>query len=403
MINLDLTHLSIFRDLPADERARLRESAQVRRIAAGDTLCYAGDPADTLDLLVAGRCMVFPGADVIAPVLLDPAAGLGGLPHTVKITAITESEVWRWPVAALWDSVHFRETARRWLARALLDAQDRRDALAAPVSYQGNSAQVMPGPFMFEDVTLIFAFCDANLDDLRPTLPDGLRIFRRPGRRRDSVLLALADFPVAYSEHAPDIRFGYTETTVFVPVWCGRRIGLFVPYIYPSTYAPILPGREVYGFPKRLGFTALAGRAASLAVDGTDHLALTWESQQASSEPRLVRALMDWLGLEGWSLSVAFRAGDTLRQVMGLPPFRAVSVYNHKHIPGVDSTPDAPTYAVNQITRAIFGVLRWYQIARLDAPALAVTAGPLAGADVRLREAFRTQLDMRLSAGRVVK
>jgi hypothetical protein len=78
-------------------------------------------------------------------------------------------------------------------------------------------------------------------------------------------------------------------------------------------------------------------------------------------------------------------------------------VYNHKQILAVDTEVDTPTYAVDQLTQALFGVLRWYQIARLRAPSLTVPGGPLAGADLRLREAFRTQLDLRLSTGRVVQ
>jgi acetoacetate decarboxylase len=45
---------------------------------------------------------------------------------------------------------------------------------------------------------------------------------------------------------------------VFVPARFGSGIGLYVPFIYPSAWEPILLGREIYGFPKRLGKTALA-------------------------------------------------------------------------------------------------------------------------------------------------
>lgn len=404
---MDLHDTPIFCDLSVEDRAALLAQADRRTFAAGDVIWYEGDLAETLDVLAAGRCTLSrngqPRGDLHPSALLDPAAALGGLPHRVKVTAAEDGARLCWPVAALWDCAPFRETARRWLARELVSAQDRRDTLAAPVHYADGRAQIAPGPFMFEDVTLIFAFCDADLDPVRAILPEGLRLFRRPGRRRDSVLLALADFPTAYPEDDPAARFGYTETTVFVPVRAGRRIGLFVPYIYPSAYEPILLGREIYGFPKRLGLTTLDSRCAALSVDGDSHIALAWAAQESSDEPRLVRALMDWIGLEGWSLSLAFRAGDTLRRVMQLPPFRRVSVYNHKRILAADAARDRPAYAVDQLTHAVFGVLRWYQIARLRDPALDVIAGPLAGTGITLREAYRTQLDMRLSAGRVVR
>ena len=256
---------------------------------------------------------------------------------------------------------------------------------------------------MFEDVTLIFAFCDADLNHLRATLPDGLTLFRRPGRARDSLLLALATFPTAYPEDDPAARFGYTETTVFVPVRHRHSVGLYVPYIYPSAYEPMLLGREIYGFPKQLGRTALGSHGASLIVDGATHAALEWGAMDGTDETRLVRALFDWLGLEGRSASLAFQAGDVLRRAMQLPPFRRVGVYNHKRILAADATRESPTYAVDQLTHAIFSVLRWYQIAQLREPSLGIASGPLKEMNVTLREAYRTQLDMRLSRGRVIR
>jgi CRP-like cAMP-binding protein len=403
---MTLDRVPIFDSLSPDDRAALATQAVIRRAAAGDVLFFEGDPADTLYVLVSGRCVLRRGgteSDLNAPALLDAASTLGGLPHRVKATLLEDGEVWGWPVSALWDHPPFADQARRWLASELHAAQDRRDALEAPVHYANGSAQIAPGPFVFDDVTLIFAFCEAHLDFLRPTLPDGVRLFRRPGRARDSVLLALADFPRAYPERDPEACFGYTETTVFVPVRVGYKIGLYVPYIYPSAYEPIVLGREIYGFPKRLGYTVLASHAATLAVDGIEQAALHWDGMDASDEPALVGALLAWLGLERWSMALAFRAGDALRKVMQLPPYRRVSVYNHKRILAVDGSGDTPGYAVDQLTHAIFGVLRWYQIARLRAPSLVVTGGPLAGAGLRLREAYRTQLDMRLSTGRVVR
>ncbi len=409
-----LDDLPIFDRLTPALRLDLNARAERRTYAPGEVLFYPGDPADALMVLAAGACRLEdPGASgaalrLDAPTLLDAETSLGGLPHRVKAAAETACAVLCWPVERLWADGAFRDAARRWLAESLMAAQDRVRALDAPRVFNAR-AELPPGPFLFEDATILFAFCEGNLDSLRGLLPEGLRLFRRVGRRRDAVLLAFADFPRAYPESDPDAAFGYTETTVFVPVRFGVRLGLTVPYIYPSTYDPILLGREIYGFPKQLGHTSLSGRAASLSVGEPAQAALawqaalTWDAMHPCDEARLVRALMDWLGLEGWTLSLAFQAGDVLRRAMQLPPFRRVSVYNHKRI--LDASADAgrPTWAVDQITHALFGVLRWYQIARLETPALTVSAGPLAEWGLRLREAYRAQLDMRLSRGKVVK
>lgn len=405
---MELNAYPIFRDLSLTEQAGWLAQADTRYLAAGDVLCYEGDPAATLYALVNGTCQITRTGEAqrepdSRPILIDPLATLGGLPHSLKLEATTACELLSWPFESLWQSAEFATAARRYLAETARSAETRLNELEQPVHYAPDTAHLTPGPFMFEDVTLIFAFCDADLDPIRAQLPDGLSLFRRPGRKRDSLMIALAHFPTAYSEHDPAARFGYTETTIFVPVRYRHSIGLFVPYIYPSAYEPILLGREIYGFPKRLGRTTFGAQSVALAVDNTPQLDLRWNSSAGTDEPRLVRALIDWIGLEGRSLSLAFQAGDVLRKTMRLPPYRRVGVYNHKRIPAPETNHDAPVYTVDQLTFAIFGVLRWYQIAQLHDPALEITGGPLAAANVTLREAYRTRLDMRLSTGRVVR
>ncbi|NDJ77248.1 MAG: hypothetical protein GYB65_13420 [Chloroflexi bacterium] len=404
---MKLDALPVFRDLPADEIAYFRAQANPRQLAAGEVVFYQGDAVAALFVLAAGSCTVERDGvwrvTVSAPALLDPVATCGGLVHGEKVTAAADCELLAWPMELLSQSGNFAAAARRYLAAELQQAQDRLSVLEAPVHYQPTTAQPLPGPFLFNDVTMIFAFCDADLTPLRATLPDGVSLIRRPGRKRDSVLLALADFPNAYPEDDPGARFAYTETTVFVPVRFRRRIGFFVPYIYPSAWEPVVLGREIYGFPKRLGRTNLDLKHAALRVDGAQHLDLRWEGLETTDETRLVRALVDWMGLAGWGAALAFRAGEVLRSAMQLPPHRRVAVYNHKRILAPNATYDNPTYQVDCLTHAIFGVLRWYQVARMDDAQLDIHAGPLRGANMTLREAFRTQLDMRLSAGRVVR
>ncbi|NJL93880.1 MAG: hypothetical protein HC915_09195 [Anaerolineae bacterium] len=141
----------------------------------------------------------------------------------------------------------------------------------------------------------------------------------------------------------------------------------------------------------------------SLRVDQQPYLALSWQSGAAVDEPRLIRALSDWLGVQGRLAETAFRAGEVLRRASRFPAHRRVEVFNHKQILAIDATADQPRYAVDQLTRAVFGVLRWYQIARLEGATLQAPGGPFAGAHLTLREAYRTVLDLRLSTGRPVQ
>jgi hypothetical protein len=234
-------------------------------------------------------------------------------------------------------------------------------------------------------------------------LPDGLSLLKSPLRERAPVFIAFADFPYSYPRHDESARFAYTETTYFVPVRHKANPGAFVPYIYPSAWEPILLGREIYGFPKRLGHTVFGSNQVSLSVDGDKFLDLHWSQLETSTEPKLVGALMDWLGFERHIAAAAFQAGDLMRRAVRLPPYRRVDVYNHKRVLSVAATHDKPEYGVNCLTQAVFGVLRWNHIAWIVDPVLDVLGGPFGDAGLSVREAYRTGLAMRLSAGRVVR
>jgi hypothetical protein len=78
-----------------------------------------------------------------------------------------------------------------------------------------------------------------------------------------------------------------------------------------------------------------------------------------------------------------------------------VDVFCRKRIPAVNSSVSAPRYDVDQLTHAVFGVLRWHHIAKLTDPRLMAIGGPLVDAHLMLLEAYRTRLDMRLSTSRV--
>ncbi len=397
--------IPVFCELSPEEQASLLAAAQTQHLSTGEVLFYEGDTPDRLYVLRTGRCrMSFAGesrGEVGADTLLDPVAVLGGLPHTVKITAVENCELLYWPMKLLWQSANFNAAARRYLARQLQKTSTRLTQLTAPIHYAAYSADLIPGPFLFEDATMLFLFCEAAPELIEKILPEGLSLLQRPGKKHAPLLLALADFPKAYPQHTPAARFAYTETTYFIPVRHGTTFGFYVPHIYPSTYEPILLGREIYGFPKRLGETVLGSNEVSLSVDGEQYLHFQWQGAESETEPRLVRALMDWLGLQGRLASVAFQAGELLRKASRLPGYRRVNVFNHRRLLAADSTHDQPTYAVSELTQAAFGVLKWYQINRLNRPELQVTGGTLT--DVTLREAFRTRLDMRLSTARVVR
>jgi hypothetical protein len=369
----------------------------------GEILFYEGDPSDMLYFLVSGCCALTWGAESRGEAhtgeWLDLTASLGGLPRSVKITALEACELSAWSLPDLWQIEDFNIAARRWLATALQSARQDVAELRAPIHYQPDTAQLIPGPFRFEGVNMLFVFCEIQRGVIG--LPDGLKVMQRPGRDSLPLLLALARFPKSYPEHSPNATFAYTETTYFIPVREGTRWGLYVPHIYSSAWEPILLGREIYGFPKRLGQTRFESNTVALTVDTEPYLHFSWEGAEASDETRLVRAFGSWLGFPGIATAAAFRAGEVLRKVNRLPAHRRVLVYNHKQVLAAESDSTAPHFALDELTRAVFGVLGWQQITALRSPLLEVIGGPFKEAGLTIREAFRTTLDMRLSLGKV--
>jgi hypothetical protein len=413
MMSLELlATLPFFQHWPAEALNRLAGQLQARTLCAGEVLYYQGDPLQALYILEGGRYSVTQDgktqaytASADAPSILDLAAALGGLVHSHKWQALEECCVWQLPSAALWEWPDAQSLARRYLAEGWSAAQARYAALSAPITYD-SGAELPPGPFRFQNVTMIFAFCEGDSQRLKALLPPGLSLLQRPYKSSAPLLIALADFPHAQREDGRGAVFGYTETTFFIPVRQRSALGFYVPMIFPSAYEPILLGRELYGFPKRLGQTEFKPRQVELSIDSQTYLELTWQGGQATSESELVGALGAWLGLEAHLTSAAFQASEVLRKLARLPRHRRVDVYNHKKNPSAESSQAQPRYAVNQLTRATFGVLQWHQVTRLEGLALdwkGQTALTSSIGAVTLQRAYRTQLELRLGLGRVVK
>jgi hypothetical protein len=397
-----LENVPLFADLP--DRESFLERAQRRTLTAGEVLFYEGDHPQELHLLLRGRCAQSWGSEsrgeVSAGQIIDLLAALGGLPRTVKVTASEPCELLCWPLESLWQSESFSAGARRYLAERVRLAEIRRDELAAPIAYINQRAEVSPGPFRFDNVQIVYAFCDAP-SDLGDSLPPGLSILQRPGRDATPLLVALAEFPNAYPEDHPQKKFTYRETTFFIPVRVQAAVGIYIHQIFPSAWEPILIGREVYGFPKQLGDTVFSPNAVALHLNESPVMELRWDGAEVSSEARFIRSLSDLLGIEGRLTAAAFQAGEVLRKVARLPAHRRLDVYNHRRIPAPDSTPEAPTYSVDDLTRATFGVMQWHYINRLEN--IQLEAFDARFADLSLHEAYRAKLDLRLSAGRVVE
>jgi hypothetical protein len=401
----DLTTHPLITALPDPHRSDILTRSPAQSASPGDVLFYQGDAASAILILLAGEVSITPAGQpprTLRPAeVIDPVAALGGLPHTGKAVILSPATLAHISLDAL-AIPEFAAAARLFLADLLHQREARLGDIDAPLDLYGPRAEAAPGPFRFDDVSLLIFFCEADRATAQASLPPGLAGLGLAGSGRTPVFFGLAHFPNAYPEADPNARFAYTETTLFLPVNGPAGPGVFIPYISPSAWQPILIGREVYGFAKRPGLSRLERDSASLQVDGIDQIAFGWDSTSPSDEGRLVGALMGWLGLQRHAAELAFRAGDALRAVAGLPPHRRVDVYNHKRIPAPESTLADPAYDVDSLTHAVFGVLGWHSVQHLKSPRLLPGGALAAEWKISVKEGFRTQLDMRLSIGETV-
>lgn len=376
--------------------------AEEVQIPAGTTLFQEGDSSDYAYLIKSGKCLLSQNAKPVGTAqktaILNLGVVLGSLPYTTRAICQTDCVFYKWDMSQLWHNEIFSRKARQHLVQQIDFSLKREEQFIAPIHYQGNSAQLNAGAFEFPSSQIIFAFCHAELSSLQ--LPDGV------SRMGNSLLIAFASFPNGRYANAPEKTFNYGETTFFVPVRVGATLGLYVPYIYPSSYEAILLGREIYGFPKRLGHTwwEMHDQLAALRVDDEILLKLGWgDYGTSSSEAQLVGAMGGLFGVQGKLTSAAFRVGDTLLNLMNVPFYRRISVFNHKLIPDITTKYDEPVYAVNQLTQAIFQVERWHNIEKLSNPQITEVGRMFQNWHIQVREAYQTKLDMRLSTGRLVR
>src|SRR5574341_984544 len=252
-----LNGIRLFSSLPEDLRVDMARSASERLLNVGDILIHEGDPSTRLFLLVEGQIDVVwdqrTREAIYVGALVDPAAALSGQSHGVRAVAASACKLLSWPTDTLNHPV-FVNAARLELGEALRSAQARLADVTAPIHFDVDTA-ISPGPFVFENASIIIAFCEADSEVIKALLLDGLSLLRLPGRRHAPIFLTFADFPNSHPEENDSARFAYTETSVFVPVSYGATPGVHIPYIYPSAWEAILIGREVYGLPKHLGHT----------------------------------------------------------------------------------------------------------------------------------------------------
>jgi hypothetical protein len=164
-----LNGIRLFSSLPEDLRVEMARSASTRPLNAGDSLIHEGDPSTRLFLLVEGQIDMMwdqrTHEAIYAGALIDPAAALGGQPHRVRAVAASECKLLSWPTDAL-NHPAFVNAARLELGEAP-EWHRRAWLMTAPVHFDVDAA-ISPGPFVFENASIIIALCEADPEVIKP-------------------------------------------------------------------------------------------------------------------------------------------------------------------------------------------------------------------------------------------
>lgn len=160
-----------------------------------------------------------------------------------------------------------------------------------------------PGGWIFRDARFLAARVEVDPRAASGVLPRGLRL-ADPARA------------TVFTAHFPEASFGsaYNEAAVFLHVRRGRRTGLHCPWILVDDDIALIAGRELLGYPKKLGtidFVVENQRVRSRVVrKHTCVLEMDAELGAIDPEPPAMEGLPTFnvLGTIGWSLQrlVAF-------------------------------------------------------------------------------------------------
>lgn len=372
--------------LAGDEGADLLRHAARIQLAPGEE---ASAPPDHLLVLAEGEAARHREGRLVelidAPAVLGLVEVVTRAPLRDSLEARTACSLLRLPGCALRDAmarspVLLGRVAERLAHAALVEGQERFQLLLGCDDFfsAAPGALLLPGPYRCGPYRALQFVMEASPGELDALLPEGLARVPGLGGR---YLIVVNDIDACVCEHQASDRlaYRYQEVVPFIP--CVSRagaLGLFTPELYPSAYMPILLGREVYGFPKRLGRIRLGERRVDLIADNDVLLCARWTEERAAS------------------------IGDTIvALVRALLSALTSRVFVRKRIRSAASL-DLDACAIDELVEIPFDVFHLGDPAHLDgarvetAPSNRVFPG-------RLVAAFSSSIGFRFGAGRVLR
>lgn len=198
---------------------------------------------------------------------------------------------------------------------------------------------VQPTAFHFTDVEQLLFVCTTRSRSYQRFLPPGLD-WNDDTFPEGTVLVWLVHYGSSWPAADPETRIPYDELVLAVP--CRHpRVGpaMYVPFLYLNQVRPLVAGRELFGYPKKLATIsrerAGASHHASIRSDlGYELASLSWKAPAEAGGPAIQ------------------------------PPPR--SVVNWRRIPAIGPVRDGRRWAVDELTVHAVAVDRLHSVSGLE-------------------------------------
>ncbi len=399
-----------FASLAAKVRAQLDAASRTLELPRGFVLTREGERGDDVYFLVKGELAVKRGSRLLTmlegPRFVGLPAALGESTRAASLEVLTDARLIAFRGEVMRELMNGHLDFARAVAREL--ESDLRDAWAAQERdrqslddfFVSPSARLVPGPYVAQlDVT---AFVMRELPSkLREHLPPGCRPM--PGAD-DTWLLLVSHFLDVHSESAAGQgrRFSYREVSPFIPcVGPDLLPALFCPELYPDNYLAVLLGRELYGFPKRMGRFEVGPTHVSLAVGHQLALRTAWSAERPCSAAALGEHLVSGGGPSTFAARAAGQLMGVLANPLSKPLWPNVPVLVRKQIPEASSVYERSLH-IDELVCIPFGVSEARDFAVLEHPEVRFLsdAFPLGGEPV---VGYRQKMSFRFGAGRVLR
>lgn len=131
---------------------------------------------------------------------------------------------------------------------------------------------VYPAIARFRDVTSRMFLCEAGSQDYLDLLPPGVEAGTdelAPG----TIMVSFLDYGSFFLDDTPHIDTPYKELVIFIACHHEKTgPAMFVPFIYLDAFRPIVVGREILGYPKKMASLDVTNDANEYTVTVTSEL-----------------------------------------------------------------------------------------------------------------------------------